>query len=913
MNLSEKETREREINPLLEKVGWNFAYVKEEVNSVKSDFKAKKYEHFSGEVEKGVDKFIDYVLLDEDNSPLAIIEAKRFSEDEQKGHIQARTYAKDIEHQTGEKIQIFLTNGRKWYLIDQDGIERDISGPFSQEDLHRRRILYQNRRKLSDINIKGIVDRTKSVIIVKKLAEHFESGHRKALVCMATGTGKTRVAMGLIDIFRKANFVKNVLFIADRVLLANQADEMGFKEYFSGEPSIKVHEGGFTTTKTLYCSTLQTLMSRDKNKKRFFERFSPGFFDFIIFDEAHRSYYEKPDILIKYFDALKIGLTATPSDKEKRNTFGLFGCDYKKPTVEYSYDEAVADTVLVHYIADIIDTKVLSLGIRTRELSKNLKNQLRKQELDPDKEIEFTGPEFNRVFMDDKTNELIVMEFMARCYRSNENLPCKSIFFCASRKHAQNLKRVFDRIFPQMGSNVQVITSDLSKYKDEFRRFQQDSEPRIALSVGVLDTGVDIPEVCNLVFVKPIFSEIRFWQMLGRGTRNTEACKRHLEWLPNNEKENFKILDFKFGSHSNVKYHHLEHTREEKIADDVNTRMFSNLIFLLEKDLDERQTKIVSDFILKKIEALNKDSFIVRERRDAIDKIEANKFSLKKFIKELKDDIKPLMKFEQGGNVRASSFTSKSMKLFGFILENKLDNIEGVKYYVQEMISNVIRKENLTEVKANRDKLLKIMRDEFWNELSFEDVEFLIKEIAPLMKYFEPMPRKMLQIDAPDMTLRVERIEKEMKEDEKFKEFREKNPILKRLKSGEGITSEEIFELERQLSNLNPVYTIENIQKYQKIDFVLFLRKMLDLSVREYDPKEIIEQEFDRFIIGRSGKYNSTQLEFLHLLKKVFAERKYIHLEDFAKSPLAEERPTELFRIDELKEIVQKCRNIRVK
>ena len=262
-DLSEKETRNRIIDPQLKRVGWISRYYKEEVNPVKSDIKNKRYTLASGSFEKNIDLFIDYLLLSEDNSPLALIEAKRYSKDPEKGRIQARTYVKEIEKKIGYRIPIFLTNGDIWKFIDQDGVERAISGPFSQEDLKRRHELYMNRRRPDQIKINSkIVDRPKSITIVKKLSEHFAQGHRSALVQMATGTGKTRVAMGTIDVLVNSNYVRNVLFIADRIALANQAKNDGFKRFFS-EPVADLRDG-IKKTCRFYVTTVQTLMSGGK-------------------------------------------------------------------------------------------------------------------------------------------------------------------------------------------------------------------------------------------------------------------------------------------------------------------------------------------------------------------------------------------------------------------------------------------------------------------------------------------------------------------------------------------------------------------------------------------------------------------------------------------------------------------------
>ncbi len=902
--ISEHKTRKEYIDPLLEKRGWLKKYIKEEVNSVKSDFKNKDYAYFEGNPERNVGRFIDYVLLDEDNSVLAIIEAKGFSKDEKNGRIQARTYSKDIESQINRKIPIFLTNGRIWLFIDEDGIERKVSGPFSQDDLRGRKELYKKKRDPKEVKVNSnIVDRARSVQIVRKLSEHFSDGHKKALVQMATGTGKTRVAMAIIDLLINSNMVRNVLFIADRIALVNQAKSDGFKKFFR-EPVTDLREG-FSTTGRLYVSTIQTLMNGNDN--RLFEKFSPGFFDLIVFDEAHRSIYDRNNLINRYFDAIKIGLTATPSEHETRNTYALFDCGEGKPTVEYPYDEAVRDGVLVPYRAEIIGTKVLSQGISGGELTSNLKDQLRRQEHDPEL-TEFTGPEFDRAFMDNKTNEIIIREFMEKCYKSDEGLPCKSIFFCASQRHAQYVKTVFGKLFPNLSNDVQVITSNMSRADDEVKRFKQNSEPRIALSVGMLDTGVDIPEVCNLVFIRPVFSHIRFWQMLGRGTRNREACKNP-EWLPDRDKKDFFIFDFKFGDHSNILFH-LEPPKEKGIQKDVITKIFDQRVILLKKNLTQSQKEIITDKIMDTIESLDEDSFIVREKIHVINQIKNDPFKLEEYIKELLTEISPLMILNQGTNANVSSFILTTEKLLGFILDRKLDGIDKIREYVQERAENILQKDNLTEINENRMSIIKVLNEDFWEDITFGDVEFMVKNLAPLMKYFEPDRKKLIIIDAPDLVISREKFEKEIADDEELKALLERNEIVRKIRNGQCITSNELLELEKELSALRPELSIENIQKYHKKDFLLFLREIIGLS-REKDPKELIEERFDKYIIS-GHHYNSRQMDFLLLLKKVFAERKHIEIEDFAASPLADERPLDIFRIDELRALVDKCNKIKM-
>lgn len=904
-SISEKRTREKFIDPELLRRNWLQKYVKIEVNSVKSDFANKNYIVYEGSPQKGVDRFIDYVLLGEDYSVLAIIEAKAFSKDEEKGRIQARTYAGDITKQIERKIPIFLTTGKIWRFIDEDGIERKVSGPFSQEDLKRRGDMYSKKRNPSEVKIDSrIVDRAKNKLMVQKLSEHFAEGHKKALVQMATGTGKTRVAMAIIDVLINANMVRNALFIADRTALVNQARTNGFEQYFT-EPVKDLREE-FSTSGRLYVSTVQTLMS---GKPRLAEKFSPGFFDLIVFDEAHRSYYDRNNFIDKYFDAIKIGLTATPREHETKNTFELFGCEPGKPTVEYSYDEAVLDTILVPYRAEVIETERLSIGIKGSTLTEALKQQLREQEVNPEV-TDFAGAQFDRVFMDDKINELIVREFLRLCYKSDEGKPCKSIFFCASQRHAKYLKRIFGIVSPRLSNDVQVVTSEMYRSDDEVKRFGLQSEPRIALSVGMLDTGVDIPEVCNLVFVKPVFSSIRFWQMVGRGTRNYASCK-HPEWLPNRDKLDFLIFDFKIGGHSNIYYHKFTASKDNAQTKDVITRIFENRVKLLQKTLNEEQKLIIAGKILASIDALDQNSFIIREKLPVLEKLRGEAFNLQNYVKDLMQEVKPLLVFAQGSNVNVSSFILQVEKLFGYVLENKKDAIEAIRIYVQEMCENILQRNNLTEIKENQQNIIRVLKEDFWEDLTFKDIEFLVVQIAPLMKYYEREPTKIVQVDAPDIVLLREQYQMEIKEDQELKNFLETNLLAKRIRNGEGITSPELSELEFQLSSLRPGFTVENVQKYQNIDFLTFLHKIMGLT-EKYDPKELIEYEFDKHI-NESQTYNSKQLSFLFVLKKVFADRKTIKLSDFANPPLSNEHPLDYFKIDDLKLIIEKCNEIIMK
>jgi type I restriction enzyme, R subunit len=911
MDLSEKETREKIIDPwLLGDAGWKEEYIRREVNSVKSDFKIKRYDPKQGEgKEEG--RFIDYVLLDEHKGPLAIIEAKRFSLDAEKGSIQATTYQKDIESQIGFAVPIFLTNGQKWFFKEKGYPTREISGPFSQKDLQRRTQLAKERQKLSNIGINPkIVDRSRNVEVVKQILDYLEKGNRKALINMATGTGKTRVSMAIIDALIRARYIQNVLFVVDRISLGRQAFNQGFGSFLKGEPKTLLNEeGDFEMDKRMYVTTVQTLKSKRKEGGFKLQDFTPGFFDLIVFDEAHRSYYDSERLLFKYFDAIQIGLTATPSKSEVRDTYDLFDCPRGEPTVKYDYDEAVRDGVLVPYDAQIIATKVLELGIKGIDLDDELKTALIKQDEDPD-HFQVPGTRFNKRFTDNKTNDLIIQEFMNRCYKTEDDKPCKTIFFCVSVKHAEKLKKRFDKLYPNLCDDVSIIVSNKDRYMDEVNRFIKDSSPRIALSVGVLDTGIDLPEIMNLAFVTPVFSHIRFWQMLGRGTRSFSACKNKA-WLPIKDgihtKEDFRIFDFKFGDFSNVKQHQLESTDKSRLTEDTKIKIFNKEVDLLEKKLSDDEKKIIETRIIEDINKIDRKSFIVKPKVEIIKKVVSKKFDLKQHIEDLKKEIAPLIKFTDFGDGRVQTFISHCVDLFSYVKEGDTEAIMQEQDFLLERIENVWSS-NLQVVRQKHDKIMKVMQDKFWSELTFADIDFLIREIAPLMKYYEPERKKILKVDAPDLTRSVEQFKMPEKEDPMLEEIKN-NPLMQKM-AKQGVTWKELFEIEKQLREKNSSWTIENIQKRE--DFVLFLRSILELKDLP-DPQEMIKNEFEKLIVENNKEYNAEQIKFLRLLEKFFAFNKHLTPKDLTNHPLADENPLDKFGSEQLKEIIAKVEKIKIK
>ncbi|MBU0907678.1 MAG: DEAD/DEAH box helicase family protein, partial [Nanoarchaeota archaeon] len=803
-------------------------------------------------------------------------------------------------------------NGKKWYIKEKGKPMRDLTSGivFSQKDLKRRLDLSRRKTDLEKIEVNTkIVDRSKSIEITKRILDHFNSGFRSALINMATGTGKTRVALAIVESMIRAKHIQNVLFVVDRISLGRNAFYKGFQKHLGSEPAILLNEQEFSKDKRIYVSTVQTLMSKRSKGGFYFEQFGPGFFDLIVFDEAHRSIYDKQNLVMQYFDSLRIGLTATPSKSEAKNTYDLFECERGEPTAQYDYDEAVKDGVLVPYDPFILETKVMKLGIKGLSLDKELRTNLIKQDEDPEN-FEVPGTRFVKRFTDDKTNALIVSEFMNRCYNSDDGKPAKTIFFCVNVKHAEALRKAFNKIYPNLAEDVEVIVSKYDKYMDAVERFQKESSPRIALSVGVLDTGIDIPEVCNLVFVVPVFSHIRFWQMLGRGTRSLSACE-HRKWLPVfdgvHDKKDFRIFDFRFGEFSNVVEHQLETVDKKREYEDIRIKILGKELEVLSKNLTDREKEIVESHVIERIDKIDKESFIVRDKLPMIKKIVSKEFDMAQHVKKIMDEIAPLLKFSSFDDGRIQTFISHCVDLFMQVKEGDVEGFEKSKDFILDRVETVWSS-NLESVRRKKDDILRVLQEKFWEELTFDDIDFLIREIAPLMKFYEKGKKRIIDIPAPDEILNIEKAERKIKENPAFERFRN-SPLVKKM-TKEGVTWKELLQISNELAKLNPSWTIDKIQKTQ--DFVLFLRNILDLKSLP-DPEEMIKREFEKLIHGNLKDYNADQIAFLRLLSSFFAINKHLERQDFTTYPLSEERPLEKFKPEELDKIIKGVEGIRIK
>ena len=935
MDLSEFNTRKQKIDVLLREQGWVVGdrnKIITEVDTKQSDFCSQHYQTVADTLKNDMEsKYVDYLLLDSFGAPIAIIEAKRTSKDPiLTAQTQAEGYADDIRRQTGKDVFIFLSNGYDIWFLDRERYgPRQVKGFFAQKDLERLRFQVEGKKQLTDVEIDTkIVDRAKSVECVKRVLEHLQKGNRKALIVMATGTGKTRVAMAIINVLRRAGWAEKVLFLADRKALRDQAYDDGFKQFFPEDSKTKIFSGKFDKNPKLYVSTIQTFMEiynqKDSAGKYLI---SPGEFDVIISDEAHRSIYNKWKDVFTYLDAIQIGLTATPSEFIERDTFRFFNCLNNVATALYSYDEAVKDEILCDFRKNISGarTHFQIEGIRTLDLPESEKRRLFEEGIDPF-EINFEGTDLEKKVAIKGTSEVLVKEFMENCQVDlSGNLPAKSILFAISKKHAKRLWEAFEKLYPEYkGRLARIIVSEEQEAQQLIKKFKTESLPRIAISVDMLDTGIDVPEVCNLVFAKPVFSRIKFWQMLGRGTRSNAVCK-HKDWVPDGKKEYFKVFDF----WNNFGYWDMHPGDDQSQSSEaITNRIFLARLKQLEffmKNGDAENIERMKKKVLDDIASLPKDSVSVKESLRDVEKALSPKLwdnvGLDP-IEFLKTKIMPLMKYKQDVNLNEASFTLKCEKLGVAVLRIDKNEIERMKQKIGEMVECLPDELNVVKPKlAVKDKVLS---KRFWAGVSFDDSQMLITELATLMRYMAPEPRKTIVLDIDDVIQQRKLIEfgpeatqeyvtvyKE-KVEERIKKLANEHPAIIKIKRDEMLAEEDLRKLEAALNSPELYITEDVLQKafnQSKGTLVQFIKSILGLY-RFPDPEVRIKDAFNTYIIENNKQYSADQLNFIRTMQTVFAKKKHIEYTELFDAPFTNfgvNAPMPMFTKNELDDFIKIC------
>ncbi|HKQ03731.1 MAG TPA: DEAD/DEAH box helicase family protein [Blastocatellia bacterium] len=838
----------------------------------------------------------DYCLYQSNGEVIAVVEAKRTSRHARVADEQVRHYVTQIEHHQSFRPFGFMTNGADIYFWDVgEGTPRLVSRFFTPEDLENLLWIRQNKQPLSEMAINSqIAGRIYQQEAIRRIADAFEQSKRRALLVMATGTGKTRTAMALIDLFHRTNQARSVLFLADRDALVDQALKDGFQTHLPNEPRDRIYTHAIDKTKRLYVATLQTI-------GRCFNSFSPAFFDLIIFDEAHRSIFNRLGEVMDYFDGRMIGLTATPANFIDRDTFRLFDCHNNLPTYLYSYKRAVDEEFLVNYSLYQARTRFQRQGIRGVDLSEEEQNALIDQGLDPD-EIDYSGTEIEKTVSNTDTLRRQWEELWEICHKDQSGqLPGKTIIFAMTQAHAQRLQIVFEQMFPQFPELVKAITSDTERVRDGsygdglITQFKKNDMPRIAISVDMLDTGIDVPEVVNLVFMKPVRSQIKLWQMIGRGTRNHEAC-RYFDRLPEGHKSEFKVIDF-WENEFDKKAEEVTAQTIPVLVRIFNTRL-NILNYYLKQQSSEDCKRVVAD-LRAQIAQIPLDSFAVRREYPKIE--EAWKDAFWRFlspsnIEFLRLKVGPLLRYVPDVDVAAATFTSKVERLKYQILTDKLrpDTLESIIEDVQRLPDFVY------ENPACKSSIELCLSSRLSNA-SPSELSTAIEMLAPKMRFRREQQNAFLMLDLPDyiatsgyVTLsdggeQVYVTEYRERVERRILEIVESHPSIRAIREGREVSDNQLIELERTLRDKLGAKDIQlstdNIRKAYglKVGSLLgFIRYLLELeSLPDYEV--IVKRRFGQHIAAHH--YNADQLRFLSAVQSVFLQQRRLQLADLYEGP----------------------------
>ena len=718
---------------------------------------------------------------------------------------------------------------------------------------------------------------------------------------MATGTGKTRTCIALVDALMRGGHAEKILFLVDRIPLREQALS-AFKEHLPHEPRWpNTGEKVFAKDRRIYIATYPTMLNLIRVES---EYISPYFFDFIVIDESHRSIYNTYGEILDYFKTITLGLTATPTDIIDHNTFNLFHCEDGLPTFAYTYEEAVNNIPpwLCNFQVMKIQTKFQKEGISKRTISLEDQKKLILEGKDIE-EINFEGTQLEKQVINRGTNTLIVKEFMEECIKDqNGVLPGKTIFFCATIAHARRIEEIFDKLYPQYkGELAKVLVSDDPRVYGKgglLDQFKNSDMPRIAISVDMLDTGIDIREIVNLVFVKPIYSYTKFWQMIGRGTRLLELDKIK-PWCT--EKDLFLILD----CWDNFEYFKLQPKGKElKPQLPLPVKLFGLRLDKIESaisigntDIAERETVKLR----KQIAELPQTSVVIKEAASVLYPLEEENFWLSlssQKIASLRNQVKPLFR-----TVSEADF--KAMRFERDILESSLAKLRDQKERYDTLNDAII--EQISElplsigfVKQQESLIRAAQTRHFWTQATEESFDELIEKLSPLMKFREQESGGDAQVhlNLVDLLQHKEMVEfgpqheavsitryREMVET-LITELTKQNPILSKIKEGIKISPEEATELAELLHEEHPNITEEllrSVYKNRKAHFIQFIRHILGLEILKSFP-ETVAEAFDQFIQQHSN-LSSRQMDFLNLLKNFIIEREKIEKRDLINAP----------------------------
>lgn len=731
-DISEFETRKQYIDVDLKLLGWMFGEdVQEEVELF----------GMPNPQEKG---YADYVLYGKDGLPLAVIEAKRASKDPKAGAQQAKLYADCLEKMTGRRPIMFITNGFETYIWDDlTSPQRRVSGIFSKADLEKLIIRRTERKPLNEIPISDkITNRYYQKEAIRTVCDAIEQGQRKALLVMATGTGKTRTAASLTDVLSRGGYVTNVLFLADRTALVAQAKD-AFKTHLPDMSLCNLLSNKDDRNARIVFSTYPTMLNAiDTAKTADGQRlFTPAHFDLIIVDEAHRSIFKKYRAIFEYNDAILVGLTATPKTDVDRNTYEFFEMEHGVPTFAYDYETAVnVDHVLIPYHNIEIKTKFMERGITYEELSEEDKARYEEDFIDEDGTIPESIPpaELNKSIFNQDNVDMVLQDLMTKGIKvAGGDRLGKTIIFAQNKRHAEYIVERFNKLYPQYkGGFAKRVVCDDNYAQTIIQDFKvPDKDPHIAVSVDMLETGIDVPEVVNLVFFKYVRSKVKFWQMIGRGTR---LCPNLFG--EGQDKTHFLIFDY-LGNFEffRVNKDGIEPPAMQSLTEAIFSKRVRLIQALQEADYMEEpyqnMRRELVDTIVGQINALNTELIAVKLKLQYVVKFrDKNSFVCLSSadVHELNTHLASLVYMDETDE-HAKRFDNFMYGLMLARIEAKKSQLKKGRRQLEEVCLKLSKRATIPQIREKMSLIQDIQTDEFWDRAGILELERVRLELRGLI------------------------------------------------------------------------------------------------------------------------------------------------------------------------------------
>lgn len=811
VDFSEAETRRLFIDLLLEEAGWE---VLDKEGAIVPNKACIEIEVHGMPDETGIG-YADYVLFGSNGKPLAVVEAKRTTKEPEVGRKQASLYADCLEQQYGIRPVIYYTNGFKTFIVDGLGYPaRQVQGFHTQEDLL---VLLQRRGRnaITDLQISDeITNREYQKRAIRAICEHFNTMHRRGLLVMATGTGKTRVSISLCDVLMRNGWAKNILFLADRTALVKQAHKNFTKLLPSATTCVLNETKEPDMNARIMFSTYQTMINYIDTEQK---QFSIGRFDLIVIDEVHRSIFGKYTSILSYFDALMVGLTATPREDNDKSTYDLFQMEGGEPNFAYELEEAVKDGYLVGSQVLARTTAILKNGIKYNDLSEEERKQMEgvwefeKAKLDLPDETDFhrdieRNEIFRYIFNEDTISKVIV-DLMENGQKINGGDTIgKTIIFAYNHDHAVLIVEKFKKLYPALGDDFcQLIDNYVNYAQSIIDSFEVRGKlPQIAVSVDMLDTGIDVPDILNLVFFKPVHSKIKFWQMIGRGTRLSEGI-----FDDGTDKQCFYIFDwcgnFEFFGRNPKGF---EPTKSISLTERLFGLRVDLAIALQHQQFQEDEiAKGIHDetkeILQNQVKELNDNHISVREHWETVEKY--RKADNWVFISntdgiELKNTISPLL-VKGTTNMGATKFDILLVDIELSMVDDTVD-ADKAKVTVNRITQKLQEKASIPQVKNKMELIKEVSAPHFWESVTLDKLEQVRKELRDLVQFITGSAFQTFTIDIKDVVEVLESpggITLQTSYKQKVLEFLTENkdlPVLKKIMRMEQLDSSDIKKLE---------------------------------------------------------------------------------------------------------------------